>query len=149
MERHARLLLALALVGTVSSGCGNDDEVSGPGPPSDLNGTWQFEEMTTGGDLPDSTLQFDAVIAQTGDSLRIDIGNRTLLGELQGDRISIVGGILEEPCRDGDRFDITMELTVSAERNSMSGTSIWFCPTSGNIPFVQGESVLSATRASP
>jgi hypothetical protein len=146
-------VLALGVTGcSEASGTGGSGGSAGSGgtggecaEPSDIAGVW---EITATG-ISDScsglgSYTFPVTIAQDGNALSGETPDGTLAGTVCGDRIQMSGAVPEWSSRGGTKT-VDLQLTISADGNSVEGSDTWNW-TSG-LQSCEGSESLSGTRA--
>ena len=127
MTRYARLLgtgmLSLLFAACSTGGGGGDGD---PDPPiADISGTWSITETmgsNTCGEVPGSQNTYSITVTVSGNSVTVVTPAGTFTGTIDGDQLEWTGSYPD----DGGTTTInSMDLTVSANGSSVSGTTSW------------------------
>ncbi|WP_455210292.1 fibronectin type III domain-containing protein [Kaarinaea lacus] len=116
--------LILAILTACSGGGGDGTSPGLNAPVADISGTWNITEDGSSNCPGEQAYhnEFSIIVAQTGNSLTVSTPAGTFNGTIDGDRVAWTGSYPE----DGGTTTITaMQLTVSSDGNSLSGTSSW------------------------
>lgn len=121
MKVSLSALLFPALTVAVAA-CGGDDGDCAE-PITDGTGTWTITEVVDGSDCDEGTYteNYTVSVTQSGNSLTVVAPTGTFSGEICGNKVSWSGSYPE----DGGTTTATIDLTVSADGNSLNGSVTW------------------------
>ncbi len=142
------LLFIAAIFGAiVLSSCGGGGGSDDPDDPiTDVSGTWSITETmgaNTCGNLVGSTDSYSLEATLSGNNLTVVTPSGTFSGRLDGDQIEWTGSYSESG---GVTTIESMDITVAASGNSLSGTTSWSW-TDGFFP-CSGSTSITGTRTS-
>ena len=118
------LVFVISLLAACSSGGGGGSTPSQKAPIADTSGTWTITEDGASNCTGETTYhdEYTITIIQSGNNLTVTTPAGTFYGTIDGDHVGWTGSYPE----DGGTTTITaMQLTVSADGSSLSGTATW------------------------
>jgi len=142
-------LFALGLAGILASGGGGGGDGNGEDPIGNVEGTWTITETITNAtgvcaESIGSTDSYQLEASQNGNELTVVTPGGTFTGTLSGDQIEWSGSYPEEG---GTTTINSMDVTVAADCNSISGSTTW--SWSGQGESCTGTTSVSGTRNDP
>lgn len=140
------LILGVTLSACGGSGGGGDSDTEAP--IADVSGTWDITETMGSndcGELPGETDNYEVTVTMNGNDVTVVTPVGTFTGTLDGDQLEWTGSYPE----DGGTTTITsMDLTVSSNGSSLSGTTRWRW-TDGNTSCSGRTSVVGVRTSAP